>query len=203
MYNHDKFMMYLCIGGSVLSPNSSLYGPLNQSSYSNLTCPVNAADTRNCTAMLSTNPLCMNGSKDLVIQCSRPLTMTMTSTIMGKILNHRSVLFLPFFLFAATYTTMTTASSSSTTVTAITSSTSSSRIATSTSPTPSTSNAPSSTINIRFIVSIATGGAVFVLTVLVVVAVLIIVTCLYIRNARRKSRREKSQKPVELKGYND
>lgn len=202
MYNHDKFMMYLCIGGSVLSPNSSLYGSLNQSSYSNLTCPVNAADTRNCTAMLSINPLCMNGSKDLVIQCSRPLTMTMTSTIMGKILNHRSVLFLPFFLFAAT--TMTTASSSSTTVTAITSSTSSSRIATSTSPTPSTtSNAPSSTINIRFIVSIATGGAVFVLTVLVVVAVLIIVTCLCVRNARRKSRREKSQKPVELKGYND
>lgn len=99
MYNHDKFMMYLCIGGSVLSPNSSLYGSLPQSLmyYSNLTCPVNAADTRNCTAVLSTNPLCMNGSKDLVIQCSRPLTMT--STIMGKSLNHRSVLFcLSFFL---------------------------------------------------------------------------------------------------------
>ena len=97
MYNHDNFMMYLCIGGSVLSPNSSLYGSLNQSSYSNLTCPVNAADTRNCTAMLSNSPLCMNGSKDLIIQCSRPLTMT--STIMGKSLNHRSVLFcLSFFL---------------------------------------------------------------------------------------------------------
>ena len=98
MYNHDNFMMYLCIGGSVLSPNSSLYGSLNQSSYSNLTCPVNAADTRNCTAMLSNSPLCMNGSKDLIIQCSRPLTMT--STIMGKSLNHRSVCYfcLSFFL---------------------------------------------------------------------------------------------------------
>uniref|UniRef100_A0A1X7UHB6 SRCR domain-containing protein n=1 Tax=Amphimedon queenslandica TaxID=400682 RepID=A0A1X7UHB6_AMPQE len=158
----------------LLSPNMSLYATLPQPSmyYSNLTCPPNAVNTGSCTVTPSADQFCINGTRNIYIQCSRPAP---TSTVI---------------------TTSTTSSFIMTTSTSTVGSTSSSTRSTNT---PSSTPDGSQSLDVRFIASVATGGAVLLLIIIVIVVFIIIAVCIY----KRGPKKPKEPRPVEMSGFHN